>query len=89
MNSLIEKIWREEYKPSEKHVLYGEEITHSARLLDAKEKELWDRLNEENRKLFDEIIGIYYDMVDYYKLDAYTQGIHFVGNLLKEIINTN
>ena len=49
MNSLIEKIWREEYKPSEKQVLYGEEIMHATRLLDAKERELWERLSDENR----------------------------------------
>lgn len=89
MNSLIEKIWREEYKPSEKHVLYGEEIMHATRLLDAKERELWERLSDENRSLFDEIMKIYYDMIDYYKLDAYTQGVHFAGMMLKEFINAN
>ena len=85
MSNLIEKIWKEEYMPSGEQVLYGEQIMRASRMLDVKERELWERLSDENRTLFDEVMSAYYNMVDYYKLDAYIQGARFVGSLLKEI----
>ena len=84
MKTLIEKIWKEEYKPSEEHVIYGEEIMRASRLLDEKERELWEKLNDEEKTLFDEVMSVYYDMVDYHKLDAYIKGVRFVGSVLKE-----
>ena len=85
MSSLIEKIWDEEYKPSEECVLFGEEIMRANHLLDEKEKELWEKLSAENRVLFDKVMSHYYDMVDFCKKDAFVRGARFVGRIMKEI----
>ncbi len=85
MNDLIEKIWNGEYKPSEDNVLFGEEIMRARRVLEELEGELWEKLGEKERELFDKVMGRYYDMVDYYKKDAFVQGVRFAGGVLKEI----
>ena len=85
MKTLIEKIWNEEYKPSEECILFGEKILRANRLLDEKERELWERLSDENRELFDKVMGCYYDMIENYKKDAFIQGARFAGRIMKEI----
>jgi hypothetical protein len=85
MKTLIEKIWDEEYKPGEECVLFGEEIVRANHLLDEKEKELWEKLNDENKKLFDKVMSHYYEMVSFYKKDAFVRGARFVGRMMKEI----
>lgn len=85
MKNLIEKIWDEEYKPSGENVLFGEEIMRESRLLDQTERELWELLGEKERELFDKVMAHYYDMVNYYKKDAFVQGVRFAGGVLKEI----
>jgi hypothetical protein len=86
MNDLIEKIWNEEYKPAQDNVLFGEEIMRARSALDELERELWEHLGERERELFDKVMGRYYDMVDYYKKDAFMQGVRFAGGVLKEMI---
>ena len=85
MNDLIEKIWNGEYKPSEDNILFCEEIMRARRVLEELEGELWEKLGEKERELFDKVMGRYYDMVDYYKKDAFVQGVRFAGGVLKEI----
>ena len=85
MNDLIEKIWNGEYKPSEDKVLFGEEIMRARRVLEELEGELWEKLGDNERELFDKVLGRYYDMVDDYKKDAFVQGVRFAGGVLKEI----
>lgn len=86
MKTLLEKIWNGEYKPSEENVLHGEEVVRATRILDAKERELWERLDTESRELFDKVMAHYYDMIDYYKRDSYIKGAYFAGALIKELL---
>ena len=85
MNDLIEKIWNGEYKPAQDNVLFGEEIMRARSALEELEGELWEKLGAKERELFDKVMGRYYDMVDYYKKDAFVQGVRFAGGVLKEI----
>ena len=85
MDNLIEKIWNGEYKPSEDNVLFCEEIMRARRLLEELEGELWEKLGEKERELFDKIMGKYFAMVDYHRKDAFVQGVRFAGGVLKEI----
>ena len=85
MKTLIEQIWDEEYKPASENVLYGEEIMYATRLLDKQERELWEALGEKEREMFDKVLAHYYDMVGYYKKDAFVQGARLAGRIMKEI----
>ena len=85
MKTLIEKIWDEKYKPSEECGSFGEEIIQANHLLGERERELWERLDEQERELFDKIMSHYYDMVGFYKKDAFLRGARFVGRIMKEI----
>ena len=85
MSNLIEKIWDEEYKPAEETVLFGEDIARKRAVLEEKERELWELLDKETREMLDDIMSAYFDMVGYYKKDAFIQGARFAGRVLKEV----
>lgn len=83
MNKLIEKMWYEEFRPAEKHFIYNEEIRKKQLFLDNYEEKLRDLLDEKCKKLFDDFVSTFFDILDLEKLDAFTGGVHFAGKIVK------
>lgn len=83
MNKLIEKMWYEEFRPAEKHFIYNEEISRKQLFLDKYEEQLRKLLDDKEKKIFEEFVSAFFDILDLEKLDAFTAGIHFAGKIVK------
>ena len=87
MRDLIEKMWYEDYRLSEKHYAYGEEISRKQFVLANKENKLRLTLDDTEKKAFDDYMKLLFDILDLERLDAFIGGTKFTYKLIRGIFS--
>ena len=86
MGRLIEKIWNDDYSPSEKHAVCLEKIKRCNDELYSMEMEFTKGLSKEKKAELEKIVDKHYELLEYLLLDAYFKGVKFGGEIISEIL---
>lgn len=87
MRDLIEKMWYEDYRLSEKHYAYGEKISIKQYILVNYENKLSSMLDDDGKKVLDDYIKLLFDVLDLERIDAFIGGTKFTYKMIKGIFS--